>query len=70
MSAPMSVTVHESEEDGEIDLLTEIEQSNGLPLGPDDFVRCQRYWQWECENRVPYTFQVARPKLSEGGERT
>jgi hypothetical protein len=70
VSAPMSVTVHESEEDGEIDLLTEIEQSNGLPLGPDDFVRCQRYWQWECENRVPYTFQVARPKLNEGGERT
>jgi hypothetical protein len=70
LSAPLSVTVHESEEGGEIDLLTELKQSNGLPPGPVEFARCQRYWQWECENRVPYTFQVARPKIRDGGERT
>jgi hypothetical protein len=58
----LSVTLHECDAQGEIDLLSELGRSRRVPIGPDAFSRSQRYWRWEYADRVPFTLPVTSPK--------
>jgi hypothetical protein len=62
----LSATVHESDVQGKIDLLSELGRSTAVPLGLEAFSRSQRFWRWECADRVPFTLPETASKKDDG----